>query len=147
MPPTARDSVEGGVYGNLGRFAAHTLRPGGVLLTRAASAHLSKVLQQLAVEGLEYRWIVACYEPDGRTRLNARKVTTSWRPWLVYTRSGERPDRHSADCFVAADAEATKTATAIEAMVRAWAAPGWALFDPSAAPGRSWLPGGGQGCR
>ena len=59
MPPTARGSVEGGVYGDLGRFAAHALRPGGVLLTRAASAHLPKVLQQLAVEGLEYRWIVA----------------------------------------------------------------------------------------
>ena len=130
MPPTARDSVEGGVYGDLGRFAAHALRPGGVLLTRAASAHLPKVLQQLAVEGLEYRWIVACYEPDGRTRINARQVTTSWRPWLVYTRSGERPDRNSADYFAAADAESAKTATAIEAMVREWAAPGWALFDP-----------------
>ncbi len=130
MPPTARGSVGGGVYGDLGRFAARALRPGGVLLTRAASAHLPKVLQQLAVEGLEYRWIVACYEPDGRTRINARKVTTSWRPWLVYTRSGERPDRHSADYFAVADAEAAKTATAIESMVRAWAAPGWALFDP-----------------
>ena len=130
MPPTARGSVEGGVYGDLGRFAAHALRPGGVLLTRAASAHLPRVLQQLAVEGLEYRWIVACYEPDCRTRINARKVTTSWRPWLVYTRSGERPDRNSADYFAAAGAEAAKTATAIEAMIRAWAAPGWTLFDP-----------------
>ena len=118
------------MYGDLGRFAAHALRPGGVLLTRAASAHLPKVLQQLAVEGLEYRWIVACYEPDGRRRINARKVTTSWRPWLVYTRSGGRPDRRSADYFAAADIEAAKTATAIEAMVREWAAPGWALFDP-----------------
>ena len=130
MPPTARGTVGGGVYGDLGRFAAHALRPGGVLLARAASAHLPKILQQLAVEGLEYRWIVACYEPEGRTRINGRKVTTSWRPWLVYTRSGERPDRHSADYFAAADAEPAKTATAIEAMVRAWAAPGWALFDP-----------------
>ncbi len=130
MPPTARGSVEGGVYGDLGRFAAHALRPGGVLLTRAASAHLPKVLQQLAVEGLEYRWIVACYEPDGRTRINARKVTTSWRPWLVYTRSGGRPDRNSADYFAAADGEAAQTATAFESMVRAWAAPGWTLFDP-----------------
>ena len=130
IPPTARDSVEGGVYGDLGRFAAHALRPGGVLLTRAASAHLPKILQQLAVEGLEYRWIVACYEPDGRMQINARKVTTSWRPWLVYTRSGERPDRNSADYFAAADAEAAKATTAIEAMVREWAAPGWALFDP-----------------
>ena len=130
MPPTARNSVEGGAYADLGRFAAHALRPGGVLLTQAASAHLPKVLQQLAVEGLEYRWLVACYEPDGRTRINARKVTTSWRPWLVYTRSGERPDRNSGDYFAAADAEAGKTATAIESMVREWAAPGWALFDP-----------------
>ena len=130
MPPSARGSVESGVYGDLGRFAAHALRPGGVLLTRAASAHLPKVLQQLAVEGLEYRWIVACYEPDGRRRINARKVTTSWRPWLVYTRSGERPDRNSADYLAAADGEAAQTATAIEAMVREWAAPGWALFDP-----------------
>ena len=130
MPPTARGSVEGGVYGDLGRFAAHALRPGGVLLTRVASAHLPKVLQQLAVEGLEYRWIVACYEPHGRRRINARKVTTSWRPWLVYTRSGERPDRNSADYFAAADGEAAQTATAFESMVREWAAPGWALFDP-----------------
>ena len=130
MPPTARGAVGSGAYGDLGRFAAHALRPGGVLLARAASAHLPKVLQQLAVEGLQYRWVVACYEPDGRTRINGRKVTTSWRPWLVYTRSGGRPDRHSADYFAAADAEAAKTATAIEAMVRAWAAPGWALFDP-----------------
>ena len=130
MPPTARGTVGGGVYGDLGRFAAHALRPGGVLLARAASAHLPKVLQQLAAEGLEYRWIVACYEPEGRTRINGRKVTTSWRPWLVYTRTGARPDRHSADYFAAADAEPAKTATAIEAMVRAWAAPGWSLFDP-----------------
>ena len=130
MPPTARGTVGGGVYGDLGRFAAHALRPGGVLLARAASAHLPKVLQQLAVEGLEYRWIVACYEPEGRTRINGRKVTTSWRPWLVYARSGARPDRHSADYFAAADSEPAKTATAIEAMVRAWAAPGWSLFDP-----------------
>ncbi len=56
MPPTARGSVEGGVYCDLGRFAAHALRPGRVVLTRAASAHLPEVLQQLAVEGLEYRW-------------------------------------------------------------------------------------------
>ncbi|MCY4508578.1 MAG: hypothetical protein OXG35_16720, partial [Acidobacteria bacterium] len=45
MPPTARASVAGGVYGDLGRFASHALRPGGVLLTRAASAHLPRVLQ------------------------------------------------------------------------------------------------------
>ena len=61
MPPTARGGAGGGVYGDLGQFAAHALRPGGVLLTRAVSAHLPKILQQLAVEGLEYRWIVACY--------------------------------------------------------------------------------------
>ena len=40
MPPTARGGVGGGVYGDLGRFAAHALRPGGVLLTRAASLHV-----------------------------------------------------------------------------------------------------------
>ena len=57
-------------------------------------------------------------------------MTTTWRPWLVYTRSGGRPDRNSADYFAAAGAEAAKTATAIEPMVRAWAAPTWALFDP-----------------
>ena len=73
MPPAARGTVGGGVYGDLGRFAAHALRPGGVLLARAASAHLPKVLQQLAVEGLDYRWIVACYEPEGRTRINGRR--------------------------------------------------------------------------
>ena len=38
IPPPARGSVEGGVYGDLGQFAVHALRPGGVLLTRAASA-------------------------------------------------------------------------------------------------------------
>ena len=147
MPPTSHDSVEGGVYADLGRFAAHALRPGGVLLIRAASEHLPKVLQQLAVEGLEYRWIVACYEPAGRTQINARKVTTSWRPWLVYTRSGERPDRNSADYFSAADAEAAKTATAIEAMVREWTAPGWALFDPFCGAGTVLVAGRRAGLR
>ncbi len=130
IPPPARGSVEGGVYGDLGQFAVHALRPGGVLLTRAASAHLPRVLQQLAVEGLEYRWIVACYEPDGRTRINARKVTTSWRPWLVYTRSGARPDRNSADYFPAPEGEAAETATPLDELVREWAEPGWVLFDP-----------------
>ena len=115
----ARNSVEGGVYGDLGRFAAHALKPGDVVLTRAASAHLPEVLQQLAVEALEYRWIVARYEPD-RTQAKVRKVTITWRPWLVYTRSGERQDRHSADCFAATDAGAAKTPTAIETMIRAW---------------------------
>ena len=48
MPPTARGSVvEGDVYGDLGQFAAHALRPGRVLLTRAALAHPPEVLQQL----------------------------------------------------------------------------------------------------
>ena len=47
-------------------FAAHALRPGGVLL---ASAHRAEILPQLAVEGLGYCWIVVCCEPDGRTQV------------------------------------------------------------------------------
>ena len=72
-------------------------------------------------------------EPAEVKRRAVETVEAGEAPTLagaVNTRSGERPDRNSADYFAAAGAEAAKTATAIEAMVRAWAAPTWALCDP-----------------
>ncbi|MDE0343987.1 MAG: DNA methyltransferase [Deltaproteobacteria bacterium] len=94
-PPDARDAI--GLYRELADFAVHALRPGGGLYVWTSQLYLPEVMDQLRVDGLQYRWQLAYFLPNGGRKYDGRKVTSGWKPILVFTRGGAGPDKYGMD--------------------------------------------------
>ena len=87
-PPYVRRSLD--VWRDLGKVAAHVLRPGGALIAMSGQYHLPKVLGLLA-ENLEYLWTIAYLTPGGTaTYVFPRRVNSFWKPVFVFGRPGDR---------------------------------------------------------
>ena len=123
----------------LGEFAAHALKPGGVLIALSGQMFLDEVFKRLdAVDEMEFRWLGAYVYRKPRTRIFARKITNGWKPFVIYTRKGASPARSSEDVFHAvpatdadkAEHEWGQTETDMEAIAREWLEPGWRIADP-----------------
>ena len=83
-PPYKPDTLS--CYKDLAEFAAHALKPGGVLLTMAGTSHLPQVMEYLCnTEGLTYHWTINYLMPGGNLRFHTRAVRMGWKPvvWLV----------------------------------------------------------------
>lgn len=71
------------LYGDLARFAARILRPGGICITYAGQYSLPAIYSFLA-EGLEYLWTFAIRHSEGQGRHRKYQIRVSWKPLLVY---------------------------------------------------------------
>ncbi len=83
-PPYKPDTLS--CYKDLAEFAAHALKPGGVLLAMAGTSHLPQVMECLCnTEGLTYHWTINYLMPGGNLRFHTRAVRMGWKPvlWLV----------------------------------------------------------------
>ena len=97
-PPYLKEYLP--VYRDLAAFAAHALRPGGLLMAIAPHPHLPAVFDYMDLgggDGLAYRWMLAYYQPQARQQVHSAKVTVQWKPWIAYTRAGGQPDGYSTD--------------------------------------------------
>ena len=97
-PPYVAESLP--VYREMAAFAAHALRPGGVLLTFAGHPHLPAIFDYVelgAGEALRYRWCIAYYQPAARQQVHSAKATVVWKPVLAFTRAGGHPEGYSTD--------------------------------------------------
>ena len=74
------------VYGQLGDFAAHALKPGGSLLAMVGQSYLPEIVAQLG-NNLNYHWTLAYLTPGGQSvQVWDRKVNTFWKPILWFTK-------------------------------------------------------------
>lgn len=74
------------LYGDLGAFAARTLKPGGSLVCMVGQSYLPDVLAGLS-NHMHYQWTLAYLTPGGQAvQLWDRKVNTFWKPLLWFVK-------------------------------------------------------------
>lgn len=82
-PPYPRNFVD--LFDPLGDHAARILKPGGVLAVLVGHLHLRAYMDSLD-EHLAYRWVGAYVMPGARARVHPARVSTGWKPVLLYER-------------------------------------------------------------
>jgi hypothetical protein len=94
-PPYEEASL--GVYDDLGKVAAHVLKPGGVLLCMTGVMYLPEVLAALG-KHLDYHWIDAMLIVQGsHSRVHARKVISEYKPVVRFAKEGYSPSGYVTD--------------------------------------------------
>lgn len=73
----------------LAQFAVAKLAPQGVLAAMSGQTHLPKVIARLG-EYLTYRWTIAYLMSGAANVVHARRVSTMWKPVLVYGSTDRR---------------------------------------------------------
>ncbi|NMM65514.1 hypothetical protein HBE96_23335 [Clostridium sp. P21] len=82
--PYDRGSVP--LFVDLGRVANRVLRKGGVLLCMVGQSYLPDQISQLS-KHLKYHWTLACITPHGSPFLYKKRLTTGWKPILMFVKS------------------------------------------------------------
>jgi DNA methylase len=81
-PPYPRKFLS--CWSELADFAAHALKPGGLLVAMSGLTYLLDVLDSLR-ERLEYHWVLAyTWNDAGAVRQFPRKAHSRWKPVLVF---------------------------------------------------------------
>jgi ParB-like chromosome segregation protein Spo0J len=84
-------------YSDLARFAAYALKPGGTLLAMSGQSYLPELIDMLS-EHLVYHWTACYFTPGPATTLYDRRLATSWKPLLWFTK-GEYTGWMNGDVF------------------------------------------------
>jgi ParB-like chromosome segregation protein Spo0J len=82
-PPYDGDSVP--LYGELARFAARTLRSGGLCLAYSGQTHLPEVMAAMG-EHLDYFWTFAVQLSVGDCLVQGPKLRCQWKPIVAFVR-------------------------------------------------------------
>ena len=95
-PPYSKEYLP--CYSELAEFAVHALRPGGGLYVMTGQMFFPEAMNRLLVPGLSYRWMLSFCLPDGGAQWDgAQKVSTAWKPVVVFTREGMLPSQYAPD--------------------------------------------------
>ncbi len=86
-PPYPKEFLP--LWSDLAEFAKRVLKPDGMLVAMSGQTHLPEVMVRLG-EHLTYRWVIAFMMPGAANVVHARKVSTMWKPVLVYGSSDRR---------------------------------------------------------
>jgi site-specific DNA-methyltransferase (adenine-specific) len=81
-PPYPREFLH--LWEDLAKHAARVLKPQGVLLGLTGQIMLPEVMDQLGAH-LHYGWVYCQPLPGSNSRIMARHVLQSWKPWLAYS--------------------------------------------------------------
>ena len=82
-PPYDKESI--GLFGDLARFSARVLRPGGFLITYAGQHFLPDYLvEMIDVDGLRYMWTGGASHKHGALRFRKYHIHNRWKPILVF---------------------------------------------------------------
>jgi DNA methylase len=88
-PPYDKASLP--LYGELAKFGAHVLRPGGCLVTYLGQYYLPEIIGIFAQEkSLSYVWTFASPNSGHNARVYERKVFACYKPLLMYIK-GTKP--------------------------------------------------------
>jgi site-specific DNA-methyltransferase (adenine-specific) len=79
-----RDGVP--LFEDLGRVANRVLRDEGILLCMVGQSYLPEQISLLS-EHLTYHWTLACITPNGSPFLYKKRLTTGWKPILMFVKS------------------------------------------------------------
>jgi hypothetical protein len=85
-PPWSKDGVP--LYGELARFAAHCLKPGGFCVAYFGKLFLPDVLSLMSPY-LNYRWVFAALQPQNEKLIFNLNLYEAWRPLLLFQKPGE----------------------------------------------------------
>jgi site-specific DNA-methyltransferase (adenine-specific) len=89
-PPYPREYLP--LFGDLARFCAHALKPGGSLICMTGQSYLPDAIRYLCSE-LTYHWTVSYLTPGGQSvQLWERKVNTFWKPLLWFVKGEYQGD-------------------------------------------------------
>jgi DNA-binding XRE family transcriptional regulator len=81
-PPYDDESIP--LYGDLAKFAARVLIPGGWCLAYSGILNLDRILPLMAVDGLKYGWTFCITHNGGDSRFRKFKLQNGWKPILGF---------------------------------------------------------------
>ena len=134
------------LWTGLGQFAARVLAPGGVLAAMSGQTHLPEVYRRLG-EHLTYRWTMAYLMTGSANVVHARRVSTMWKPVLVYGSSERR--LHDVATSKAADKDFHgwgQSESGMYDLLRLLADPGATVLDPFLGGGTTAVVAQAHGC-
>lgn len=134
------------LWSDLAAFAAAKLAPHGVLAAMSGQTHLPEVYRRLG-EHLTYRWTMAYLMSGAANVVHARRVSTMWKPVLVY---GSRDRRlHDVATSKAADKDFHgwgQSESGMYDLLRLLADPGATVCDPFVGGGSTAIVARAHGC-
>ena len=74
------------LYGDLSKVAQHLLTDDGICLVMTGQIHLDQVVGMMATH-LNYGWTYCQPLPGANSRIMARQIMQSWKPWLAFTKN------------------------------------------------------------
>jgi hypothetical protein len=77
----------GVLYGAAARLAQHLLKPGHFAIFLTGKAHLAEIIHEIEPY-LEYRWILAEFQPESEQRCYPVCAFSKFRPTLVFWKPG-----------------------------------------------------------
>ena len=83
-PPHEKAALS--VWPELSKFAAHVLKPDGLLVALMGNLYLPEVITALGYH-LTYRWQFAYVMPGANAKHFGRQIVQQWKPLLVYSKS------------------------------------------------------------
>jgi len=87
-PPYDTESIP--LYGDLAKFAARVLRPGGSLLAYCSQHAMPKIIN-LICPHLQWHWLLGCYNGSSQySRMYGHNVLVAWRPILWFVKPPRR---------------------------------------------------------
>jgi hypothetical protein len=79
-----------GIWPDLGKWAAESLRPGGILAAYTGQAFLNAAMEGLG-RHLRYHWMCSMNHPAEKTWLHRWRVKSGWAPLVLFSK-GRWPD-------------------------------------------------------
>lgn len=134
------------LWSDLSVFARRVLSPTGVLAAMSGQTHLPEVYRRLG-EHLPYRWTMAYLMAGSANVVHARRVSTMWKPVLVYGSTQRR--LHDVATSKAADKEYHgwgQSESGTYDLLRLLADPGFTVCDPFVGGGTTAVVAAAHGC-
>ena len=83
-------------YIDLANFAAHALKPGGVMVVLTGNLFLPDVLRNLTCNpAIKYLWQMAYVMPGASTMVRPPRMHQNWKPLLVFSKGDYAGEWHS----------------------------------------------------
>lgn len=134
------------LWSDLGALAKRVLSPSGVLAAMSGQTHLPEVYRRLG-EHLTYRWTMAYLMTGAANVVHARRVSTMWKPVLVYGSNDRR--LHDVATSKAADKDYHgwgQSESGMYDLLRLLADPGAMVCDPFVGGGTTAVVAEALGC-
>lgn len=151
-PPYEADALD--AYGELATFAAHALKPGGIMLVLSGQTYLPAVLYELTtVEVIHYVWTIAYDMPGGSVMVNTARAHCNWKPLILLCKgayTGEwYSDRLTVPTLKTQENDLHRwqqQEIGITEALKKWATPGLLVCDPFVGAGTTGVAAQTLGC-